>query len=257
MAEGAPIDAVHRIEAAALTSWPAMDVEMIGRWRVRATRGFTRRANSVHTGGEHPGDDLDRRLERIGEFYASRDQPTLICLPLPYGELHASLERRGWSDVGGADVMIGVPVASGSDNSNIEVALSSLPSPEMLDVWWSVDERADQFRGTSSSLLHRIDGPIAFALARIAGQPVGCGLGTIRDGLLGLQCFATVPEVRGQGVATAIFDALVAWAAPTSEAVWLQVGIGNTVAKSLYESLGLRGAYRYAYLSPPAPATPV
>jgi GNAT superfamily N-acetyltransferase len=120
----------------------------------------------------------------------------------------------------------------------------------MLDVWWSVDDRADQFRGTSSSVLHRIEGPVAFALARVDGVAVGCGVGTIRDGLLGLQCFATRPEARGLGVGTAIFDALVAWAAPVTEAIWLQVGIGNHVAKSLYETLGLRGAYRYAYLSP-------
>lgn len=232
------------IEDAARSSWPAAEVEALGGWRLRASGGFTSRANSVHVGTDVDPPDLDDRLAAVVAFYERRGLPPRLQVPLLHRGLLDDLRTRGWHVGGGADVLVG-PIPSGGGDA---VAISDRPE-ELLDVWWAVNRAAAEHSIESAALLRRIEAPVGFALARVDGHPVACGVGTVRDDLLGIAAMATVPAARGQGFGRRIIGALSAWGAGEgASACWLQVEADNAPAVALYTSLGLRRSYAYVYL---------
>src|SRR5205823_5877579 len=60
------------IERAADAAWPAAEQVALGDWKLRATHGVTRRANSVFTACTRGPSDLDGAIEAAERFYASR-----------------------------------------------------------------------------------------------------------------------------------------------------------------------------------------
>jgi len=70
-----------RLEQVAAAAWPAVDTARLGDWVLRASGGWTRRANSALVLGS-PGMDLDRALETCVRWYAERELPPLVCVPL-------------------------------------------------------------------------------------------------------------------------------------------------------------------------------
>jgi len=70
-----------RLEQVAAAAWPAVDTARLGDWVLRASGGWTRRANSALVLGS-PGMDLDRALGACVRWYAERGLPPLVCVPL-------------------------------------------------------------------------------------------------------------------------------------------------------------------------------
>ncbi|MEM9037760.1 MAG: GNAT family N-acetyltransferase [Actinomycetota bacterium] len=239
------IPSLRDLEAAALTTWPAAEVVSLGGWRLRATDGFTGRANSAQVGVDGSPHDLDDRFARVTAFYVERDLPPLVHVPLTHGTLLARIRAGGGSIRSGAEVLVG-PVPAG--DSIDEVELHEGPAP-ILDVWRAVNPAAAAHPKASASLLDRIQPPVAFALAHdAAGRPAACGVGTMRGGLFGLAAMATLPAARGQRHARRIVAALSGWAGGHSATTcWLQVAPDNHAALGLYRSLGLRRSYGYVY----------
>ncbi|MEO1060001.1 MAG: GNAT family N-acetyltransferase [Actinomycetota bacterium] len=234
------------LEDAALSSWPAAEVERIGGWGLGASGGFTSRANSVHVGGDIDPHDLDARLAAVDAFYGERGLQPRIQVPLPHVSLLDGLRTRSWETRPGADVLVGPLPTGAGDTGDVEV----LDRPEdLLDVWWSVNRAAAERSVESAALLRRVEPPVAFALARLDGRPVACGVGTVRGTLLGVSAMATLPPVRGRGLGRRVLGALSAWAGGLGATTcWLQVAPGNEVAIGLYRSLGLRRSYGYVYV---------
>src|SRR5260370_24946957 len=68
-------DQLLRLEELAFAAWPAEEVERADGWRLRWTRGVTRRANSVWP-NEATGDaPLSDRIARAEAFYAAAAPP--------------------------------------------------------------------------------------------------------------------------------------------------------------------------------------
>ncbi len=70
-----------RLEQVAAAAWPAVVTARLGDWVLRASGGWTRRANSALVLGS-PGMDLDRALDTCVRWYAERGLPPLVCVPL-------------------------------------------------------------------------------------------------------------------------------------------------------------------------------
>jgi len=90
--------AVEELERIAARGWRALETEPLGDWLLRASDGFTGRANSALCLGS-PGLPLDAAARRVREWYAARQLPARMQVPLasPPGPLVEWLTDAGWS----------------------------------------------------------------------------------------------------------------------------------------------------------------
>src|SRR4051812_23132151 len=228
---------IAALERRAFAAWPAEEVHALGGWRLRHTRGITRRANSVWP---HGGGDLPAMITAAERFYAERGQPTLFQVsPLAPAELDGQLELRGYRRE--------APVA-------IQVADANLPAPaipvrteaSLFDEWLAVaaSGRFASVRDVFAALLGRIGAGALFALAD--GGAVG--LGVVDAPWMGIFSMLTAPRQRRRGLARAILAALAAAGrARGAERLYLQVERENEPALALYAAAGFRELYGYHY----------
>ena len=96
------------IERLADAAWPAAEQVALGPWKLRATYGVTRRANSVYTAGngELPVHEMQRLVDEAEGFYARRVLPAVFQISAATGakDLEPLLRQRGYSVTGSAEV---------------------------------------------------------------------------------------------------------------------------------------------------------
>lgn len=116
----------------------------------------------------------------------------------------------------------------------------------------STYEREAEF--TEQDYRERLRGDGPSVLASAGGRPVGMGAG-YRDDTGALQVVAmwVDPAWRGQRTGRRILDAIVGWARERELPVHLDVTVGNSTARTLYESCGFVGTGRTEPLRPGSP----
>lgn len=84
------------LEQIAAAAWPATDAALLGDWLLRASGGWTRRANSALVVGS-PGMPLRRALDTCRRWYADHGLPPLLCVPLlPTAAPPAATDAPRW-----------------------------------------------------------------------------------------------------------------------------------------------------------------
>lgn len=103
-------------------AWQPVESERLGGWELRASAGFTRRANSVLPLGD-PGLPLDEALARVRAWYEERDLPAYVQTATGAAgtqeELCAELEARGWHPEVSAEVRIGALAPIGDLDADV------------------------------------------------------------------------------------------------------------------------------------------
>lgn len=228
------------LERLAADAWPALEEVAVAGWRLRASAGVTRRANSAL-----PLSDA-LPVEAVVEFYRSRGLPPVVQVSDPRTD--AALAGRGWVRDIDVEVMSGpVPVVPSS------AVVRALPDQAWLECWWAVDGRGGEAQlDVARRMLARIAAPAAYASVVRAGRVVAVGRGVAQEGQLGVFSMAVRPEVRRQGLGRQVLHALSAWSVGHgARSVYLQVFDGNAEARGLYASAGFTTAHRYHYRTHP------
>ncbi len=238
-------------------AWPPAVVEIHGGWRYRWTHGVTRRANSVLALGdeEPPGDLVDDAIA----FYRARGAPTLIQVSTASTspDLAPSLLARGFRPTARTLVERAITddVVAGIRARPYDVELTERPTDEWFDAYWSVErgrDRSDGDRTVCRNVLLAPDVPTMFATARHGDAVVGVGQIVIEGGWGGVQCMATTPAHRRQGVARAVLDGLAEEALRHGAArMYLAVMADNAAAIRLYRRCGFGPAHEYCYFTAP------
>ncbi|MEV7781434.1 GNAT family N-acetyltransferase [Kitasatospora sp. NPDC088351] len=244
-----PVATAVELQRIAARGWPAVEQEPLGDWTLRASAGFTRRANSVQALGD-PGLPLPRALAAVQDWYRARALPAWVevCVPGSPEELRAELDRLGAAYsptlVRTAALATLARIGSGHDR----VRLSRTAGPEWMALYRRVtDDPAVE--EAARAVLH--GGPsVWFAtVPGAAGQPPPAIGRCVIDGPWA--CFGAIevaPYARRAGLATALMAVLAARAAEEgATGACLQVEAENDGAIALYDGLGFTTSHTYHY----------
>jgi ribosomal protein S18 acetylase RimI-like enzyme len=241
------------IEQLADAAWPAAEQAPLGPWKLRATHGVTRRANSVFTAGtEEAGSaaELTKWVQAAEAFYLRRSLPAVFQISAATGAsgLDALLANRGYAVNGVSEVWTLETRTFKAKQPDGEWAVRRSDDPD--EAWFdcAFDEIA-QRRRVHEQIVRRAPQPRLFVSASAADATVvGCGMATSAQGHAGIFCMATRPTHRRRGVGLALVRELCAWTVERADQrIFLQVMTENEAAKTLYRKVGFESAYSYHY----------
>ncbi len=246
------------IERASLRAWPALEETSLGNWRLRFSKGFTKRANSVSIIDTHDHaishSELLEKIAACEQLYHDRELATIF-------RLVQVIETENSTTT--APTNIDRVLASRNyrfcDASLVLIKKLDRTAPAPTSIHF-VDMQAwlagyQQISGTSGQaehlhtlLLKGVKPELLFALAKHKQHSIACALGVLDGALLGLFDIATHPDFRKQGFARALVHHLCARGFSSgAKYVYLQVQEDNCAALALYAALGFSPAYRYGY----------
>ncbi|MFF8783859.1 GNAT family N-acetyltransferase [Streptomyces sp. NPDC015125] len=254
------------LQRIAARGWPALEVEQLGEWTLRASGGFTRRANSVLPLGD-PGVPLDTALERIGQWYDARGLPAVIVVATGRAgtdaELAAALAERGWADERHTRVRIAAlaPLADidtdttdtapgSAGGAATRVALSREPDADWLALYNRTGEGGPGGQASENALQVLTGGPsVWFATVHDAdGTTAAIGRLVVDGRWAGFAAVEVAPAARRRGLATRVMAALAEQALTEgASAAYLQVEADNTGALAFYDRLGFTDHHGYHY----------
>ena len=257
---------VDTAEQRAVASWPPLETDRVGAWVLRASGGFSARASSALLVGD-PGRPFEEALAEVEDWYGARGLSPWVQA-LTGSPERARLEDLGWVSArpGEADtafLLAGVGRALRLVRAGARPA-AHLPEPLLSDRatpdWLAGDPRA---LAHGAAALGVLEGPAEVAFARVpAGERTGApavaaGRAALSRGgadtWVGITDVRVAPTHRRQGLATAVLEALLAWAAERgASTAYLQVREDNAPAHALYGRLGFTRHHSYGYLRPPS-----
>jgi ribosomal protein S18 acetylase RimI-like enzyme len=245
------------LERIAALGWRGLHTEQLGDWLLRASGGWTGRANSVLALGD-PGRDLDAALAHVTAWYAGHGLPPMIQVPLPArADLRAELHARGWADAWGALVL----TASAADVLARLAPRTDLPEVTFTDQPTDAWLAAYHYRGGALP-------PVAVEVLRAGDQPVFAAVaedGTISaiaravldEGWVGVTAVEVEPDQRRRGLATHLLRGILRYGVDRgAHSAYLQVDLENTAAQRLYEGVGFTVHHTYRYVRAPVSAGP-
>jgi GNAT superfamily N-acetyltransferase len=224
---------------------PAVETQYLGEWLLRASGGWTGRANSVLPAGD-PGLPFSDAAKQAEAFYQERGLPPLALARLgsPERELFT---QHGWTDARPTmsdalvlhttlDLVNGVPA--------YEVLVSDRPGP----AWYGAAFEAE-VPAPAPGVMEGAP-QAAFASVELDGRVVAVARGSMTGHWLGVDAVRVDPAYRRRGLATAVLQGLARWAGPLGgRRTYLEVEEENVGALATYTGLGYVEAYRYRYLT--------
>jgi N-acetylglutamate synthase len=256
---------VGSLELVMAQHWQAAEQDWLGGWLLRATGGFTNRANSVLAIGE-PGMPMDVAVTEVQDWYADRGLRPVAATPEPRldednteqllaaaGAFHAA----GWRPIegAGADVLTGPTgdlrgVGRGLPRG---LALRLQDNPDAA--WMEQYHYRGQAVPEHGVRLLTSAPEQVFASIVDGDRVIGVARGSMAERWTGLTAMEIDPAYRRQGLAQALIAAIAEWGWKRgARSMQLQVGETNQAALMLYLAAGLEVHHRYAYLTPAVPS---
>ncbi|AQU66705.1 GNAT family N-acetyltransferase [Streptomyces niveus] len=245
-----PAASFRELTRVAARAWQPVEREALGEWELRASGGFTRRANSALPLGE-PGMPLDEALGRVRRWYERRDLPAYIQTATgaegTQELLCAELESRDWLREVTAQMRIGAlaPLADGprgADPASAHVRLER----GVGEAWL---RRYQRFEEPGPHVLSVLGGGPSVWFASVDGDdgvPAAIGRCVIDGRWAGFMAVEVDPGRRRQGLASTVMRALAGRALDEgASAAWLQVESDNDAARALYDGMGFTTHHLY------------
>lgn len=248
-----PAANARELDRVAARGWPPVTSERLGEWELRASGGFTRRANSVLPLGD-PGCGLDEALRRVTSWYAERGLPAYVQVSTgaegTQEVLAAELETRGWTREVSAQVRIAALAPIADQDADISAVTVSR---EIDDAWLARYQRSA--RPTPEALSVLSGGPSVW-FATIGGHagetPAAIGRCVVDGRWAGFAAVETAPERRREGLARAVMTALARTALDDgASAAYLQVETDNSAAHAFYDGMGFTLHHTYHHWRAP------
>ena len=240
-----PASSFRPDELSRITSrgWPAIVSQPLGEWELRASGGFTGRANSVAVHGE-PGMPFEHALAAVIEFYASHDARPMAQVVVGSVHERAFLDA-GWGPTIGArpGAIVQVADLGGEHQADAEARVT----PTADESWLRLYPRAEDPVAARAVL----EGPRTVGFLAIGDPAVAIGRVVVTGEWAGVAAVEVVPERRREGLARRIVTTSLAWASEHgADKAYLQTMRDNTAAIALYAPYGFVDHHEYRYLEP-------
>lgn len=237
---------VENLERATLDAVAPPEILEIDDWLLPMDRSTIGRAISAVP--KRHSDLNPASVRAIESVYQSRGLKTQFRIPdVPEcANIHAELRRCGFTPVQPTLTQI-APLTSGPvPVQGASVTVSNKPTESWRAVYLS--EGFDPVDGLNRVNALSRSAYVRYAHVEQAGRSIAAGTASTSHGWIGIHGMRTLPEARGQGLATMIIRAFVQEALQSGQSgLYLQVEEKNTGAVRLYEKLGFRTAWRYHY----------
>ncbi len=239
-----PVD-VQQLFLTTALGRPAVETSYVGQWLLRASGGWTGRANSVLPAGD-PGMPVSDALKLTEAFYTERGLPPLALVRLDSPEA-VELGQLGWVEARPeqGDVLV---LHATLDLVNAQPAYEVTVSDKPDAAWYEV-----AFEGPPPAAAPAVmEGApkAAFASVELDGKLVAVGRGSMTGHWLGVDAVRVDPAYRRRGLATAVLQGLARWSGQLGgRRTYLEVVEDNLPALTTYTTLGYAPAYRYRYLT--------
>lgn len=239
------------LELLAFSGWPALETQDLAGWRLRFSRGYTKRANSINALAPDARfdpatiDDLERRYRERGL------RPVWRVTPLTPAAAVAALEERGYPII--EESLVQRRRLAGRLEGDPAVRIRPEPTKPWLDAFIRHSPVAEPHIPPMLEMLGRIRSPVGFAMAEELGEPLALAIGAVEGEHMGLFDVLVMPAARRRGLARRVTESLYAWAAGHgARFAYLQVVATNAAARPLYDAQGFKTVYKYHYRAPPA-----
>jgi GNAT superfamily N-acetyltransferase len=243
-----PLPTITEIELAGIKAWPAVDTATDGTWVLRASGGYTNRANSVQCNDLGDDTDAPARLERAVRWYRDRSLPPIWRVtPLAGPRIMAELDR-GWRAYGHSHVLamdLG-PLSFEPDGNSTLVAVDS---KEWLDIQKELQGYDDATLLRLKLIVERFKAPAkGIVFYGEDASPSAAAYMVVVNGMVYSGNVITDASQRGKGHARRMMLSGFAWARKTgARRAAIQVAADNPAGIALYKSLGFIHQYDYHY----------
>ncbi len=254
---------VADLELVMARHWQAAETDWLGGWLLRATGGFTNRANSALAIGE-PGMPLAHAVLEVTDWYGDRGLRPVAAVPRARADepdTHQLLAAAGAFEAAGW-VLIedGSALVMTAPTGELRAPGPALPAGLTLELADRPDDAwlaGYHYRGGSSvppagrQLLLSAPAQV-FASIRQGPDVVAIARGSLADRWTGLTAMEVAPIHRRQGLARHVIAAIAGWGWDQgARSIYLQVASSNAPAIGLYRSAGFEVHHSYDYLTPP------
>jgi len=256
---------VGSLELVMAQHWQAAEQDWLGGWLLRATGGFTNRANSVLAIGE-PGMPMDVAVLEVTDWYTERGLRPVAAAPEPRLDeddteqllaAAGAFAQAGWRPIEGAGaVVLTGPTgelrgASRGLPAGLELRLQNSP-----DAAWIAQYHYRGLAVPEHGVRLLTSAPEqVFGSIRDGDRVVGVVRGSLAERWAGLTAMEVDADYRRQGLGRALIAAIAEWGWQRgARSIQLQVGTSNPDAEQLYRAAGFEPHHRYEYLTPtPSP----
>ncbi|WP_411108270.1 GNAT family N-acetyltransferase [Streptomyces sp. c-19] len=227
-------------------AWQPVESEALGEWTLRASDGFTRRANSVLPLGD-PGLPVADALTHARAWYAARKLPAYVQTATgaegTQELLCAELDRHGWR----REVSAEVRIAALAPIADLDADVSAVRLTRTLDEAWL--RRYQRFGEPGPGVRSVLTSGPSVWFASVAGTgeiPAAIGRCVVDGRWAGFMAVEVAPDQRRRGLATSVMTALARQALDEgASASWLQVETDNDGARALYDGMGFAPHHHY------------
>ena len=242
-----------QIEQATLLAWPSLETITDGAWSARFARGYTKRANSIHSLDLADDGNAAARLDVLTAAYRAHNlRPIFRITPLAGPGIVAALDAKGWETFE-PSLVLTMPL------TKRQRLVSATPKYfEPTDPEWRAIQggMAGYDAATLESLRQILDLLTVPARGVVVYdetyQPAGAALAIQAEGIAVFLNVVVDPERRGEGFGRAVMHAALNWTSQMGASnAAIQVLADNEVALALYRKLGFTDAYGYHYRRAP------